>query len=698
MGEIPAIEYFDAGSMKDKKYDEFIAWYTNEKATNTIFDNKKVLIDYCKEDVSILRLACLKFRHMLIELTEVDPFNQVTLASTAMTVFSSMFLKPAQISLIPRNGYRFTDNQSMKALKWLEWEGHKRGIKINSAANGREVRIWRDIVVDGFYPPNTVYSFLGCYWHQCIKCYPFQYHNKLSSNEKIHSLYENSRARAKKIKKLGYNLIEIWEHEFDEMMANEMDIEKYISSLEYLRVDPLKPRDAFMGGRTGVCKLYHKTESNEKKFYYDVTSLYPFINKYGRYPIGKPKILLGKDLENRTVFDIDGLLKVDILPPRNLYHPVLGVKLHQKLMFILCFKCATDKLTDKCIHSDAERMFHGTYVADELRLAVHKGYRVLKIYEAWHYSEMTQYDKKSGTGGIFSGYIDLFVKLKTNYSGFSSWCKSQSEKETYVKNFHEKEGVLLDINSITKNPGYRSLAKLLLNSLWGRLGMKTNKSKKIFINNSNQLLNMLVNPSYEANSFYELSDESLLLSYTLKQECEDNQSYVNVILAAYTSALARVHLYGYLDMLKERCLYHDTDSIIFSCKDGEEKPMLGDYLGELTDELIEFGENSYIDEAVFTSEKSYAFIVKTPGKDDSVVCKVKGLNLSYKNSKSVNFDSMKNLVLQDQNEILKLDNRVILRTGHSTVYSTQQEYTFKVNANKRIKIGSDMILTLPYGY
>lgn len=209
---------------------------------------------------------------------------------------------------------------------------------------------------------------------------------------------------------------------------------------------------------------------------------------------------------------------------------------------------------------------------------------------------------------------------------------------------------------------------------------------------------MMVNPSYDVNNFYELSDESLLLTYTLKQECENIQSYVNVVLAAYTSALARIHLYKYLDMLQERCLYHDTDSIIFTCKDNEEKPMLGDYLGELTDELLEFGENSYISEAVFASEKSYAFKVKTPGKDDSAVCKVKGINLGNKNSKTVNFESMKKLVLQDQNETLKLDTRVILRTGCSTVYSTKQEYSFKVNATKRIKIGPSMIDTLPYGF
>lgn len=297
---------------------------------------------------------------------------------------------------------------------------------------------------------------------------------------------------------------------------------------------------------------------------------------------------------------------------------------------------------------------------------------------------MTCYDKSTGTGGLFSGYINTFTKLKTMYSGFPSWCKSQYDKDTYIKNFFEKEGILLDINSISKNKGYRSLAKLLLNSLWGRLGMKTNKSKKAFINNSNDLLKMMINPSYDVSSFHELSNDSILLSYSLKTECEQIQSYVNVILAAYTSALARIQLYKYLDMLKERCLYHDTDSIIFTWKENEERPELGDYLGDLTDELADYGENSWISEVVFSSEKSYAFNVKSPGKTDTVECKVKGLNLGYKNSRKINFESMKDLVLENCNKTVKLDNRVILRDGSSTVYSARQEYSFKVNATKRI--------------
>lgn len=134
--------------------------------------------------------------------------------------------------------------------------------------------------------------------------------------------YESYLAIAEKIRSMNYNLIEIWEHEFDQMLKENPSIDEYLDQLDHLKVPPLDPRDAFFGSRTGVYRLYHKAAPNEKMLYADVTSLYPYINKYGKYPNGYTKILLGNDLSNRDLFNIEGIIKADILPPRKLYHPV----------------------------------------------------------------------------------------------------------------------------------------------------------------------------------------------------------------------------------------------------------------------------------------------------------------------------------------------------------------------------------------
>lgn len=56
----------------------------------------------------------------------------------------------------------------------------------------------------------------------------------------------------------------------------------------------------------------------------------------------------------------------------------------------------------------------------------------------------------------------------------------------------------------------------------------------------------------------------------------------NIFIATFTTCWARLKLYELLDLLQERVLYHDTDSVIYVSKPNEPEPPLGDYLGQLT--------------------------------------------------------------------------------------------------------------------
>jgi hypothetical protein len=49
----------------------------------------------------------------------------------------------------------------------------------------------------------------------------------------------------------------------------------------------------------------------------------------------------------------------------------------------------------------------GTWVIDEVRLAVDRGYKILETQEVYQY-DVTQYDLNTGEGGLFSAYIDTF--------------------------------------------------------------------------------------------------------------------------------------------------------------------------------------------------------------------------------------------------------------------------------------------------
>ena len=185
----------------------------------------------------------------------------------------------------------------------------------------------------------------------------------------------------------------------------------------------LDPRDAFFGGRTeNIVTSYRATPGEEIK-YTDICSLYPYICKRGRLPIGHPRIYSGEECtaltggQNNNLANVEGLVKCRVLPPRNLLLPVLPVKMHNRLIFGLCRSCCAELRQDDCCHEQAEdREFTGTWVVHELRKAIVLGYDVTEIYVIWQF-ESTQYGTRTGEGGFFANYVNTFLRLKQQASG-----------------------------------------------------------------------------------------------------------------------------------------------------------------------------------------------------------------------------------------------------------------------------------------
>lgn len=118
--------------------------------------------------------------------------------------------------------------------------------------------------------------------------------------------------------------------------------------------------------------------------------MYPYVCKYGKFPVGHPKIHVGENKCASRGLHVDGLLKCKILPPTNLYHPILPVKLHERLMFLLCKTCGENLNAEDCSHSVEERALTGTWTMDEIRVAVANGYKMIERYELWEY-EMAKF-------------------------------------------------------------------------------------------------------------------------------------------------------------------------------------------------------------------------------------------------------------------------------------------------------------------
>ena len=307
--------------------------------------------------------------------------------------------------------------------------------------------------------------------------------------------------------------------------------------------------------------------------YTDICSLYPYICKRGRYSIGHPRIYIGRECaqltggRNNDLSRVEGLVKCKVLLPRNLLLPVLPVKMHSLLLFALCRTCCEELRQDDCNHEQiAEREFTGTWVVHELQKAVELDYRVTEIFIIWQY-ETTQFNPCTGEGGLFAGYVNTFLRLKQQASGWPAECTDDESRTRYIAKYERDEGIGLDREKIQKNQGLRSVAKLCINSLWGKFGQRSNMKQTFIIKTREQLLKLLTDPEKEVYDVLMVNETFLYVNWRVREDAVDISGNTNVAIAAYTTTQARLELYSYNEKLTaQRVLYMDTESCIFICK------------------------------------------------------------------------------------------------------------------------------------
>jgi hypothetical protein len=91
------------------------------------------------------------------------------------------------------------------------------------------------------------------------------------------------------------------------------------------------------GGRTEIFTMFKEAENDEEILFYDIVSMYPALMMEKEFPLGHPQILFGHEVEQGTIEGIFGLVKLQILPPKDLFIPVLGIHMDSvKFVFPLC--------------------------------------------------------------------------------------------------------------------------------------------------------------------------------------------------------------------------------------------------------------------------------------------------------------------------------------------------------------------------
>ena len=202
-----------------------------------------------------------------------------------------------------------------KAMAWLEWVSHKKDIAIQHAGNGGEHVIMcnnHTYKADGFYIKNgqkTVLEFLGCFYHGHPSCYHPDTKNALQSLS-MKELFMATQSRLRHIANAGYKVEVIWECEYEKLLKEDIEMQTFVKRLNINA--PLKPRDAFFGGRTNAVKLKAEATADTQIKYYDVTSLYPWVNKYCEYPFGHPEMVCLKTIlqADAIVIELNGSMFV----------------------------------------------------------------------------------------------------------------------------------------------------------------------------------------------------------------------------------------------------------------------------------------------------------------------------------------------------------------------------------------------------
>jgi hypothetical protein len=115
------------------------------------------------------------------------------------------------------------------------------------------------------------------------------------------------------------------------------------------------------------------------------------------------------------------------------------------------------------------------------------------VYKVYEY-KVTHYEPQRGRGGLFAEYIDTFLKLKAQASGYPSWVRTPEDEDLYIQSFEESEGIRLDKDEIGHNPVKRALAKLCLNSMWGKLTERNNRVRTKMISEPRELYRFLATP------------------------------------------------------------------------------------------------------------------------------------------------------------------------------------------------------------
>lgn len=186
------------------------------------------------------------------------------------------------------------------------------------------------------------------------------------------------------------------------------------------------------------------------------------------------------------------------------------------------------------------------------------GYKIYKIYEVWHWKEWD-------TSGLFADFVRTFYKIKQEASGWPTSDMTEEQKFEYLQQIHDEVGIDLEPSRIESNNAIKTCAKLMLNSSWGKFGVKINRPITKFLRDgSPELCKIIEDKSNVIDSLKQIYDDVFCISYSPIEERSIQPRFTNVVISIFTTAYARNYHWQFLNAIQKELgpsavTYADTD-------------------------------------------------------------------------------------------------------------------------------------------
>ena len=390
-------------------------------------------------------------------------------------------------------------------------------------------------------------------------------------------------------------------------------------------------RESYTGGAVDVYIPHNRVSALSKQlkylYYYDVNSLYPHVMSKLGMPIGKPVAFEGEI--RKVESDAFGIFNCNITSPANLIHPILQRKV-------------------KGVGTVAALgNWNGWISSIEMDNAMKFGYtfEIIKGY---------QFER----GDLFSAYVNKMYELRSHYP---------------------------------KGEPMNLIAKLLLNSLYGKFGLKIEKTIVDIFNLNRDadklaLKALLDKVGESIQDHIELGKYKYLFVRSSASNLFNEESYhgsdINIAVASTITAGARIHMSAFKNNPNFNLYYSDSAVI--------DRPLNEKFIGK---ELGKVKLEHTIAKAVFLAPKVYG-LVDIEGNE---IIKIKGVTDEI--TSNIKIGDLESLLILDQNKVFS-QHKWYKNLMKGTININDVLYNLKVTSNKRRTIYQDNVFnsTEPLNY